>query len=798
MSIARAIRVLLWMITISIVGWSFYYVGRQILTRDGDGGRVTLTLLHWGDQVEDIIVDDLIKEYEKNNPHVHIKRINPGYGQFRPKLKTMMSAGTPPDIFYLQPDFFPTLATLDLIRPIDPYIEKDRAAGQAAYMEGFWPILIKAWHYDVASNAVGKGKLYALPKDFTTAVMYVNLDLFADADVKVPYDGWTWDEYEEACRKIRALNGTEKYRGRTIFGGVLEIWPDTLRNILWTYGGDFFATNPDGSVNFRDVTLDSPQAIEAMEMIRRVRLRDRTVFNATGVAKDGWQEFIGGNIGIEGPVGRWRVPRLVQDVKFRWDTVPIPYKEKRFQASQTYYTGWTMAAKTKHPDESFRLIKFLCGEKGAAQQSRAGLSIPPLISVAKSDHFLNPPTIPRHNAQVFLDAVEYARIQQVPREDEWTQICSDQQQRALQMGEADPQTIAHSIEQQWNRVLDSPLKRNDWPQMKWNWVIFITIGALLSLVTVLSYRARRERLGLLDRAQERAGFLFIAPWLIGFLALTLGPMIVSLLLSFTKWSALTPMAEAQAVGISNYAELFGNDPTFFRSLRITFYFVLLAVPVSQLAALGVALLMNSNVRGIALFRTIYFVPSVISGVALAVLWLQIFNNDYGVLNETLRRVTGIFGKEPPDWFGRDARVWAIPAFVIMGLWGVGGGMILYLAGLKGIPASLYEAATIDGAGPLRRMWNVTLPMLSPLIFYNIVMGIIGSFQIFTQAMVMTGGGPNNATLFYVLNLYRQAFEFHNMGYASAMAWVLLVIVLAVTMLVFRGSKNLVYYEGLKT
>ncbi|HMO27549.1 MAG TPA: sugar ABC transporter permease, partial [Tepidisphaeraceae bacterium] len=155
-------------------------------------------------------------------------------------------------------------------------------------------------------------------------------------------------------------------------------------------------------------------------------------------------------------------------------------------------------------------------------------------------------------------------------------------------------------------------------------------------------------------------------------------------------------------------------------------------------------------------------------------------------------------KSPLDWFGNDIKVWGIPAFVIMGLWGVGGGMIIYLAGLKGIPRSLYEAAYIDGAGPMRRLAAITLPMLSPLIFYNLVMGIIGSFQVFTQAYMMTGAGTDNATLFYVYSLFRHAFEFHNMGYASAMAWVLFVIVLVLTLAVFRGSRNLVYYEGLKT
>src|SRR6185437_16020331 len=190
-------------------------------------------------------------------------------------------------------------------------------------------------------------------------------------------------------------------------------------------------------------------------------------------------------------------------------------------------------------------------------------------------------------------------------------------------------------------------------------------------------------------------------------------------------------------------------------------------------------------RGIAIFRTLYFVPSVVSGVALATLWLWIFNARIGPLDRMLAPIAHWFGTSPPDWLGQDATRWAVPAFVIMGLWSVGSGMILYLAGLKGISASLYEAATIDGASAARQFWNITLPMLSPLIFYQTVIGLIGSFQVFTQAKVMTpDGGPGGATLFYVFNLYRQAFEFHNMGYASAMAWVLFLLLLGLTIVVF--------------
>jgi ABC-type sugar transport system permease subunit len=180
-----------------------------------------------------------------------------------------------------------------------------------------------------------------------------------------------------------------------------------------------------------------------------------------------------------------------------------------------------------------------------------------------------------------------------------------------------------------------------------------------------------------------------------------------------------------------------------------------------------------------------------------VMWLQIFNNDYGILNRILRPLAHLLHTVPPDWFGVDADRWAVPGFVIMSLWSVGGGMIIYLAGMEGIPASLYESAAIDGAGILRRFWHVTLPMLSPLLFFNFVIGIIGSFQVFTQAYVMTGAGPDESSLFYVLNLYRQAFEFHQMGYASALAWILFLLVLTLTMTVFAGAKRLVYYGGFK-
>jgi multiple sugar transport system permease protein len=232
-----------------------------------------------------------------------------------------------------------------------------------------------------------------------------------------------------------------------------------------------------------------------------------------------------------------------------------------------------------------------------------------------------------------------------------------------------------------------------------------------------------------------------------------------------------------------------RDPFFWQSLRVTVTYTVLAVPLGLVAGLAVAMLLNQKIKGLSIYRTIYYLPSLVGGVAVSLLWMWIFNPQFGVLNWLLSLV-GIKG---PQWIF--SQHWVIPSFVLMSLWGIGGGMIIYLAGLQGIPTDLYDAAAIDGAGSVRTFRSVTLPMLTPVLFFNLVIGIIGSFQIFTQAFVMTSGGPNNASLFYVLYLYQNAFQYFYMGYASALAWVLFLIVVVLTALVFRSSPMWVFYEG---
>ena len=586
--------------------------------------------------------------------------------------------------------------------------------------------------------------------------------------------------------------------------------------MVWTFGGDFFHTDADGNPLFRQVALDTPESQAGLKFIRALRFDDRTSYNPTGMARDGSQEFINGNIGCVGPIGIWMAPTYKTITNFKWDIVPVPYLTT--PASQVYLTGWTMSSACREPDAAYDLIRFLCGKEGQVLAAKSGLAMPSRKSAMPT--FLNPPPpddphetpIPWYDRQVFVDTIAHSRIQQLPALTEWGQILTNGVNRSISFGLETTEDSARRAARLAERARfpDTP-RRSRTDALAENHVDRLRrFGRCRRHIVAQS---ASEKLGGLDLAQERAGWMFIMPWLAGFLALTLGPMVLSFLLSFTRWSGLTPLSDASFIGGATSLELFTRDVTFPISLRVTTYYVLLAVPVTQVAGLAVALLMNLRLRAITTYRTIYFVPSVVSGVALAVLWLQVFNNEYGMVNHFLRPLLHAVNLSPPNWFGmdtsanpsvNDAKRWAVPALTIMSLWGVGAGMIIYLAGLKGIPETLYEAARLDGAGPARRLWNVTLPMLSPLIFYNIVMGIIGSFQIFTQVYVMTGadttsrGGPDNATLFYVLNLYRQAFEYHHMGYASAMAWVLFVIVLVITLLIFRGSRNVVYYEGLKT
>lgn len=283
-----------------------------------------------------------------------------------------------------------------------------------------------------------------------------------------------------------------------------------------------------------------------------------------------------------------------------------------------------------------------------------------------------------------------------------------------------------------------------------------------------------------------AYFVFLSPWLIGFVLWTGGPLLASLYLSFTQYDILTP---PRWIGLQNYTGLFADD-LFWQALKVTSIYTFVGVPLMMITSLALAVLLNQKVPGLSFFRTVFYLPTVTTGVAVALLWVWLLQPDFGLINNILWYTFGIRG---PQWLYD--KTWVIPALILKSLWGVGGPMLIYLAALQNIPTQLHEAAELDGANAVRRFWHVSLPMITPVVLFNLVMAIITSFQVFTDAYIMTKGGPNYASYFYVLYLYQNAFQFFRMGFASAQAWILFLIILAFTALTLRSSSIWVYYEG---
>jgi multiple sugar transport system permease protein len=309
------------------------------------------------------------------------------------------------------------------------------------------------------------------------------------------------------------------------------------------------------------------------------------------------------------------------------------------------------------------------------------------------------------------------------------------------------------------------------------------------------YQGAIKRHGSRSRHETIKFYAFISPWLIGVTVFVIGPMFYSLWLSFTD---ATLGVSGKFAGLLNYTEMFTSDRRFIKSLANTAYYAFVSIPVGLLIAFILASLLNLKIKVVGIFRTIFYMPSVVAGVAITLLWAWMYNPDYGLINNTL----SIFGIQGPRWL--TSTTWAMPAVIIMSLWNIGGPMLIFLAGLQGVPTQLYESAEIDGAGWWKRTINITIPMITPVIFFNLVMGIIGGFQVFTQVYILTSGvgfsvgGPRDSTYVYVLNIFQQAFKYLRMGYGCALAWVLFLIILGFSAIIIVTRKRWVYSEGSDT
>ncbi len=795
--IARGLRFLLGIAAAaSVIGsaaWLFWLRGFYV--QEQRAGGTQITFVHWGDDTEDKIVAGMVDAFHAAHPDIRVLRVNPGNSpDVTRKIQTMNAAGEPPDVFYLGYENVASWASKGLLEPIEPFMQRDldRRHPDSLALIDFYEAVTNCFRFDEHTGVTGTGPLFGIPKDFTTIGFYYNKDLFRRAGLAEPAaGGWTWDEFLHACREISKLPNC--------YGADFVTWEAMLRVFAWTHGG-FISRDGFRTFDFNDERFRS-----ALEQLLSWFNEGRTLASAKTQIETSSDPFLTGRIGLAGPFGRWKVPVYRTITDFDWDFAPLPRSPDQPPVNGIFTTAWAISSASRKKDAAWEFVRFVSGDVGQRMIAQTGLAIPSLIRAAESDAFRDAEK--PHNDDVYLDAVAGALPIAWPPDPKYADAFRVRMEEVFKSGTKSVALALQEIQSKWEEFRRERVLRADYPPAPWGrWALWIAapLATALGALAVAWWARRPQRSAL---REELAGLAMVSPWVIGFAAFTAFPIVMSLLLSFTQWSGMETLDRADAVGWDNYRQLF-FDTRFSRALWVTALYALLAVPAGQALALLAAVLMNREIAGIPLFRAAWYLPSVLAGVAISILWAGVFRHDDGLLNSLLRPVCdalnglgGWFGAQwglsPPRWFERDANTWGVPAFVIMSFWSIGGAMMIYLAGLKGIPVELFEAAAIDGARSSQRFWNVTLPMLSPVIFFNVIMAVIASFQIFTQGYVITGGGPGDATRFYVVYLYNQAFDLHEMGYASAMAWLLLLIVLALTMIIMAGSRRFVYYEAFK-
>ena len=781
-ALGRLARSCLLVISILLVLWAFARVGIREASRfTGTGSDTELVVMHWsgdGGPAEDAIVERALERFEEANPGIRVTRLNPGdAGSFYTKLQTMMAAGTPPDVFYVGAERLASYADAGLLLPLDEWVGVE-GTSEDFELEAFYPATVDAFRFE--DGKVGQGRLWGIPKDFTTVGFYYNRDLLEQAGMPEPASDWTWDDFIESARAVGQLPDCT--------GAEFVNWPSMIRAVLWTENVDLL--DDDTSIRF-----DDPKVVEVLERIRSWRHDEtNTLTSGRSETANPASRFLGGKLGFAGPFGRWVVPTYRTITDFEWDYAPLP--RGKASANMIATVAWGISGNTRHPEESWKLVSWLTGADTQSEQARLGLAIPTNRHVAEGDAFIDPETPPSRDVD-FLTPVAASSVVPWPPNPALEGTVAKRLDQAIRTGDLEVPEALQQMHEWWEAERSSPLARADHPSMPWVWIVSVFLIGIVLAIGLGAWMLRRMRPDPTTATEERTGWLLISPWVIGFLLFMAVPILLSLCLSLTRWSGITTLGEADFVGTANYSKLLGEDDVFWQSLKVTAVYALLAVPIGQALALLGAVLMNIKIRGVSFFRAAWYLPSILAGVGMAVLFRWVFNAENGLLNVMLDPVLSPLGLEPPDWFVQDAEIFGAPAFAIMSLWLVGGSMMIYLAGLQNVPRSLYEAAEIDRAGPVRRFVSVTIPMISPVILFNVIMSLIGSFQVFTQAFVMTGGGPGDHTRFYVLYLYNQAFDYYEMGYASAMAWLLLLIILALTMLTMRGSSRMVHYEGLR-
>lgn len=735
-----------------------------LLAPFGHAEQTRIRYLTWETSFEQIaLTRKIIAAFEEQNPDIKIQ-FEASSDATRIFL-TDAAAGTSPDVMYITNEFMPQMIEKGILLPLDDLIERD-----GIDMSAFLPKTVE--------DLTFHGKLYAYPIHFSTSMLFYNKQMFDEQGIPYPDETWTWETYRDTADKLTQVR---QDTGRIeVFGALV---PD-YQILIGGFGGRIFDENDRCVAN-------SPENIEAIRFGVSM-MGKQAPTSAQAMDTTDMQLFSNGRLAMF--IGRtWQLPQLIQHMgDTPWDVAPVPKFRRRY--SLFAVGGNCIASDTRNQEAAWKFVKFYSSVEGQKLLGLQKNCTPALKELAYSpEHFLSPPPPSIH---LFIEAADYS--DKLVPDRPWSVEFGSRVWSLTERIKADPrrfppEQVLAEVEQQGNELLDrlrreqehiARLALRDEPPTAFLLRFMLILMGIAAVVII--FIARRNR-----RYWE--GYLFIAPWLIGFILFSLGPVLVSLYLSFCRYDLMLP---PQWTGLDNIRRLFA-DPLFFKSLFNTLYYSVFTVPLQLTFALILAMLLNTRIRGTNFFRSVYYLPALTSGVAICLLWRWIYSPELGLFNMFL----GFFGISGPDWL--TSPTWAMPAIIIMSVWAsLGGPMLIFLAGLQGIPLHLYEASELDGANRWQTFCNVTLPMLSPSMFFNLVMAVIASFQVFTTVFVMTSntaasiepGGPAHSTMVYVLYLYQTGFRYLDMGKACAMAWILFLIIMCLTLVNFMISKRWVHYD----
>jgi ABC-type sugar transport system permease subunit/ABC-type glycerol-3-phosphate transport system substrate-binding protein len=762
--------------------------------------------------------DAKIREFEKRHPGIKVTALSMGAGAMNPqKLMTAIVGGVPPDLVRQDRFTVGDWASRGAFRGLNDLLAADAARGdaQAVRKEDYVPATWAETQY--------QGNTYAIPMDTDDRILYYNKTLFKEVGLDPNHPPQTWDELIEYAKKLtkRGPGGAfERIGFVPIYGqGWLYLWS-------WMQDGEFMS--PDG----RNCTLNNPGTAKALNAMVQwydaLGGIDAVNTFAGGFAGQDQDPFLTGKLAmmIQGDGFIGNIARYHPEIEFGVAPPPVPaerlHQEGKFKGEKTWITwsggfSWAIPRGSAHYKEAWEFVRWMnCPEadliaakaQAAYARSKGRLFVPGLLANQKSTRAVfdaYAPTLPAkfiESKKLAMDLLPNTMFRPVTFVG---QRLWDEHVRAVDQAvrhTKSPEAALAYGQTQVQIELDKVYNRDSHPLLDGGKVSSVVGVLLLGALGVLFWKLAQwmRSHSRSARAEARAGFTFVTPWLFGFIAFTFGPIIASFILSFCDYDVLHP---ARFAGAANYISLATLDRSFvMKSISNAVVLAMIGIPLGMMTSLSMAMLLNTKVRGLKYYRTAFYMPSIVPVVATTVLWAWILNGDpsRGLLNAVWKTtLTSWFHLAPPGWLS--VPFWAKPSLNLIGLWGAGGGMILWLAGLQSIPATLYEAASLDGAAPRQQFWHITLPMLSPYIFFNLIMGTIGALQTFETAYILgntAGGqttGPDDSLLVPVVYLFNNAFQYFKMGYASALAWILFVIILGLTLGQVKLSSKWVHYES---